>query len=107
MADTAGSPPRRNGPDRASAGSVPTICTFFGIVVRMYFEDHAPPHFHAAYGEFEASVSIDPVGVMRGTLPPRALGLVVEWTRLHQNALLADWERARRHEALDSIPPLE
>jgi hypothetical protein len=53
---------------------VPTISRFFGIVIRMYLEDHLPPHFHAAYGEFEASIRIDPIGVMRGELPPRALG---------------------------------
>lgn len=90
-----------------SGGSVPTICRFFGIVIRMYFDDHAPPHFHAYYGEHSATVRIEPAGVIAGKLPPRALGLVIEWARIHEGALLADWELARRSRPLDSIPPLE
>jgi hypothetical protein len=86
---------------------VPTICRFFGIVIRMYLEDHAPPHFHATYGGFEASIRIEPVGVMRRELPPRALGLVMEWARIHRQALLADWDLASRFEPLDPIPPLD
>jgi hypothetical protein len=86
---------------------VPTISRFFGIVIRMYIEDHAPPHFHATYGGFEASIRIDPIGVMRGELPPRALGLVMEWARIHRVALLADWERASLLQPLDPIPPLD
>lgn len=90
-----------------SGECVPTICQFFGIVIQMYFKDHAPPHFHAAYGGAWATVRIDPVGVLKGELPPRALGLVTEWARLHRAELLEDWERARRLQALDPIPPLE
>jgi hypothetical protein len=85
----------------------PPISRFFGIVIQMYFKDHAPPHFHAAYGGARATVRIDPVGLLRGELPPRALGLVAEWARLHRAELLEDWERARRLQALDPIPPLE
>jgi hypothetical protein len=86
---------------------VPAISRFFGIVIRMCFDDHAPPHFHAFYGEHGATVRINPVGVIAGALPARALGLVVEWARIHERALLANWELARESRPLDSIPPLE
>ncbi len=86
---------------------MPTISRFFGIVIRMYFDDHAPPHFHADYGQHSATVRIEPAGVMAGELLPRALGLVIEWARIHAGALLADWELARRSRPLDLIPPLE
>jgi hypothetical protein len=58
---------------------VPTLSEFFGIIIRMYYDDHAPPHFHAYYGEFSAQIAIDTLGVMGGSLPGRALALVVEW----------------------------
>jgi hypothetical protein len=89
------------------ARCVPTISRFFGIVIAMYFEDHAPPHFHARYGEARAVFRIDPLGLLHGELPPRAFGLVMEWGRVHRAALLDDWERARRGEPLASIPPLD
>lgn len=46
----------------------------------MYFADHAPPHFHAEDAEFEARIAIDSLAVISGRLPPRAMGLVAEWT---------------------------
>jgi hypothetical protein len=57
---------------------MPKISEFFGIAIYMYFDDHAPPHFHAQYAEFEAVIQIDDFSVLRGRLPPRALGLVAE-----------------------------
>jgi hypothetical protein len=90
-----------------SSARVPTISRFFGIVISMHFEDHAPPHFHARYGGVQAALRIDPLGLMAGELQPRALGLVMEWARLNRAALLDDWERARRSEPLASIPPLD
>lgn len=62
-----------------SASAMPTISTFYGILIRMFFSDHAPPHFHARYGEFEATVDIATLGVIEGQLPRRALNLVQEW----------------------------
>lgn len=85
---------------------MPVICRFFGIAISMYFDDHAPPHFHARYGSERALVQIDPPGLLGGSLPPRALGLVMEWARLHRDALMDDWERARRGEPLAAIEPL-
>jgi hypothetical protein len=88
-------------------GCVPTLSRFFGIVIRMHFDEHAPPHFHALYGEFEAALRIEPLTVMEGHLPPRALEMVVEWGRLHAGALLENWEQAQARLPLDPIPPLD
>ena len=85
---------------------MPEICRFYGIVIKMYFADHAPPHFHAEYAEFEARIAIDSLAVISGKLPPRAMGLVAEWTTLHKQELTAQWEKARRSEPLDRMAPL-
>ena len=63
---------------------MPELSRFYGIVIKLFFDDHPPPHFHATYGEHEALVRIEPLGVIAGTLPPRAMGLVIEWASLHQ-----------------------
>ena len=57
---------------------MPTISTFYGILIRMFFNDHPPPHFHARYGEFEATIDIGTLTIMEGQLPGRALNLVHE-----------------------------
>ena len=51
---------------------MPEISRFFGIIIRMYFDDHDPPHFHAIYGDDEAQIGIDPIKLLRGELPARA-----------------------------------
>lgn len=61
---------------------MPTISEFFGILILMYYNDHAPPHFHARYAEHEALIRIDPLGILQGHLPPKALSLVMEWAAL-------------------------
>jgi hypothetical protein len=86
---------------------MPRISAFFGIVVRMFYNDHAPPHFHAEYGEYEAIYAIDTIDVLRGELPRRAHALVVEWTTLNRDALRANWDRTRQMMPLDNIAPLE
>jgi len=69
---------------------MPTISAFYGILIQMFWQDHAPPHFHALYGEFEALIDIRTLEVMRGSLPRRALALVREWATLHHNELMED-----------------
>ena len=86
---------------------MPELCRFYGIVVRMYFADHAPPHFHAYYSGDEAVVGIDTLAVLQGRLPPRALGLVTEWASLHSLELLVAWERVMRQEDPGKIAPLK
>jgi len=63
---------------------MPTISSFYGILIRMYFADHAPPHFHAAYGESEAIFDIRTLEVIEGQLPRRAMAFVLEWAALHR-----------------------
>jgi hypothetical protein len=85
---------------------MPEISRFYGIIIRMYFNDHNPPHFHAFYGGEEALIEINTRAVFAGRLPPRALGLVAEWASLRQEELRRDWERARNLEPLEQIAPL-
>jgi len=83
---------------------VPIVSYFFGIYVRMYFDDHEPPHFHAEYQGHEAFVSIDTGDVLAGGLPPRAARLVKEWCLEHQGELQANWEHGRALEPMARIP---
>ena len=85
---------------------MPVVSRFFGISIRMFYADHAPPHFHARYGEHEALIAIGDLRVLRGRLPPRAMALTIEWALKHRNALVEDWSLARDHRPLKAIPPL-
>lgn len=86
---------------------MPEISRFFGIVIKMYFDEHPPPHFHAEYGEQEALIDIHTLAIISGQLSPRALGLVIEWAALHQAELRETWERARNMQSLGKIAPLK
>ena len=86
---------------------MPEISRFFGIIIAMFYNDHAPPHFHARYGEQRAIIGIDSLTVLGGRLSPRVLGLVMEWAALHQEELGEDWRLAERQAPLRSIAPLE
>ena len=77
-----------------------------GIVITMYSGDHPPPHFRTRYVGQSVSIGIEPLTVLAGTLPPRALGQVFEWAALHQDELLADWELVTAHQLPVPIPPL-
>jgi hypothetical protein len=85
---------------------MPEISRFLGIVIAMYYNEHAPPHFHAKYGGHRAAFSIDDLRLIEGELPRRVISLVLEWAFLHRDELLDDWERARREEDLRKIDPL-
>ena len=85
---------------------VPEISRFFGIIVAMFYNDHAPPHFHVRYGSERALVAIESLTLLEGKLSPRALGLLMEWASIHQNELLEDWNLAREHVPLKPIEPL-
>ena len=85
---------------------MPQISYFLGVIIRMFYRDHNPPHFHAFYGEYQALIDIQKNEILSGSLPPRVLGIVVEWTALHQLELLENWERVKRQEALLDIAPL-
>ena len=85
---------------------MPEISRFYGIVIKMYFDDHDPSHFHAEYAEDEAVISIETLAVIAGRLRPRALGLVAEWAALHQKELREAWLKAKNLEPTGKIAPL-
>jgi len=86
---------------------MPTISSFFGILIQMFWADHAPPHFHALYGEHEALIDIRTLEVTRGALPRRALALVLEWAVMHRAELMEDWQLCETKESPKKIAPLE
>jgi hypothetical protein len=85
---------------------MPEISRFLGISVRMLYDDHAPPHFHAVYGSYCVVVRIDD-GVVTGRFPPRALRHLLEWYDLHRAELREDWRLAEAGRPLAPIAPLE
>jgi Domain of unknown function (DUF4160) len=92
-----------------AGGLMPRISAFYGIVIWMYYDEmhhRGRPHFHATYGDDEATIDVESLGIIAGELPPRGLRLVVEWGQAHQSELREDWDRARRHEPLLPIDPL-
>lgn len=86
---------------------MPEVSRFFGISVRMYYDDHNPPHFHAIYSEDEVEVGIDPLTILRGGLPRRAIGMVMEWAAAHQAELLANWQLLNTDQPPNRIDPLD
>lgn len=85
---------------------MPTISNFYGIFIRMYYDDHPPPHFHAYYEGLEVQISIKSLEVLQGSFPPRALGMVIEWAFQHRQELQHNWELAEKHFPLNKINPL-
>ena len=72
----------------------------------MFFDEHNPPHFHARYGGDKASIEIETLRVLEGSLPPRVLGLVVEWSSQHREELFANWEMVIQNKQPQKIDPL-
>ena len=85
---------------------MPEISRFYGIVIKMYFDDHQPAHFHAEYGGQELLIAIDTLAIIAGGLSPRAMGLVIEWAALHQEELSEAWRKAKNLEPPGKIAPL-
>ena len=86
---------------------MPRISQFYGIAVYMYYRDHAPPHFHAIYGEYEAQIEIASASILEGELPRKARNLVEEWAQANRAQLDRDWDLARTGHPLEPIEPLE
>lgn len=86
---------------------MPTISTFYGIMIQMFWGDHAPPHFHALYGEYEVLINIQTLEVMKGSMPRRALILVLEWASIHREELAEDWKLCEMKQSPMKIAPLE
>jgi hypothetical protein len=85
---------------------MPTISMFYGIVIQMFWADHAPPHFHALYAEHEALINIKTLEILKGELPKRALALVLEWASEHRAELMEDWELCAAMQTPKKIAPL-
>ncbi len=85
---------------------MPEISRFFGIIIRMFYDDHSRPHLHAQYGEHVLRLEIAGNG-MRGSFPPARLPLLFEWRDRHRAELLENWDRLRRGEAPLPVAPLE
>jgi hypothetical protein len=86
---------------------MPTISQFFGIVIQMFWREHAPPHFHAMYAEHEALIDIRTLEVIGGSLPRRALALTIEWAIEHRKELMEDWNLCQSRQHPKRIKPLE
>ena len=86
---------------------MPTISRFYGIVIQMFWNEHAPPHFHALYAEHEAVIGIRDLRVIGGSLPNRAMTLVREWAETHRAELLEDWTLCRQKRTPNPIAPLK
>jgi hypothetical protein len=85
---------------------MPRISSFYGIAIYMYWRDHAPPHFHAHYGEHWAEFTIEEGRLVNGSLPRRASRMVRQWRHLHEAELVENWQRVQRPEPPVDIDPL-
>ena len=85
---------------------MPLVSEFFGIRIYLYWDDHAPPHFHAEYGDSRILVDIESGAVMKGAFPFPQLKLVLAWCELRRAELMADWESAATHGSISRIDPL-
>jgi hypothetical protein len=86
---------------------MPIVSTFFGIIIRMYFDDHNPPHFHAEFQGQEAKFDFDG-RILEGEIgSATARKLIRKWAESHQKELSANWTLARNLKPLKQIPPLE
>jgi hypothetical protein len=82
---------------------MPVIARFYGIVIKMFFNDHLPPHFHAVYGEYNAVFDINTLELFEGDLPSRARKLVTEWASQYKSELLEMWNS----QSIRKLPELE
>ena len=80
---------------------MPTISTFYGILIQMFCRDHASPHFHALYAEYEVLIDIRTLGILEGKMPRRALALILEWAELMEN-----WDLCTNNQLPKKIRPL-
>lgn len=86
---------------------MPTIAYFLGISVRMFFNDHEPPHVHVRYQGFRARILLADGSVIDGTLPPSVARILREWTALRHEALTRNWLAAREEGPLEFIGGLD
>ena len=85
---------------------MPTISVFYGILIQMFWDDHAPPHFHALYAEHEVLIDITTLVIIKGSMPRRALALILEWASEHREELMEDWTLCEQNQTPKKISPL-
>jgi len=85
---------------------MPTISDFYGMLIQMYWNDHAPPHFHVRYSGDKATVDIQSLAVLTGSLPRTAERLVLEWATEHQAELMENWRLCEIKAQPSRIAPL-
>ena len=88
---------------------MPTISSFFGLVIRMFFapKEHNPPHIHIQYQSHKATVNIESNELTDGYLPPRQLRFVQVWVDIHKEDLLTNWALCQNGEEPVKIEPLK
>ena len=86
---------------------MPTIAYFLGVAVRMFFNDHDPPHFHVRYQGYRARILIASGEVIDGRLPPTVTRLVKEWTAVRREVLMRNWIAVRSDGQLERIGGLD
>lgn len=86
---------------------MPEISRFYGIIIKMYYNEHSPPHFHAEYQEFRAEFNIYTLEIIKGDLPKRAKSLVLEWAFEHRQELLDNWNLRENKKDLIKVEPLK
>lgn len=82
---------------------MPEITRFYGIIIKIFFRDHNPPHFHAIYGEYNGYFDIKTLEMLEGDLPSKAQSLIIEWAENHQNEIMEMWDT----KTIKKLPPLE
>jgi hypothetical protein len=85
---------------------LPTVSVFYGMMIQMFFRDHAPPHFHVRYAEHRAQINIQTLDVIQGNLPRTALALVRQWAKDHQTELMENWTLCAQMQSPKNIAPL-
>lgn len=86
---------------------MPEISRFYGIIIKMYFSDHNPPHFHVEYNDFKAEVEIETFNIRNGYIPKRVYMLVIEWAINHKDELIRNWELTKSNQLPIKIEPLD
>ena len=82
---------------------MPEICRFYGIIIKIFFGDHPPPHFHAVYGDYNGLFNIETLELIEGDLPNRAIKMIIEWAAIYKNELMEMW----KSQEFRKLPPLK
>jgi Domain of unknown function (DUF4160) len=86
---------------------MPEICRFLGIIIRMFYNEHNPPHFHVYYNEYKAEISIQTLDILAEELPKRVYKLAIEWALENRKELMTDWDLMRNDQVPLPIKPLD